>query len=441
MNLLKSKYDNSHPSKRNTGRKRWAFTTMLLIGILLTGSISCKKNDDDVTAAGEEAESAWLQAYTSETPTGVIRYLSVNETNPTKTDISQSVEIGLNSDVYSYGEHPYTWSGDASTMTKWEVNKNTLEITPIGILSFASTALSTLEYVSEPIFLSETQGYFTGLKEGVIIEFNPSTMAIVKTFEVNPLPDSDILTSWYSEWKKYVSDGKLFLPITFDVPSSCCEYLAPNGGGAMVAVFDPEVGTINYLQDKRLRSGSTSFLVDNAGEMFVFPNRRQFFAEPYFNVDISSIPPHSSLLKFNSNGNFDVDYEFDFEEVLGEITFGTAPTFKFDNQIVLTYLDSTFQLSTSFEDRWGSVYGEGASSKYKTVLIDMDSKEAVTFTVLDKYHGVEMLANINNESYFVAYYDIGSKANSDILIQKGATNFIVVTEHEGGNFTYISKLW
>lgn len=209
----------------------------------------------------------------------------------------------------------------------------------------------------------------------------------------------------------------------------------------MVAVFDPEVGTINYLQDKRLRSGSTSFLVDNAGEMFVFPNRRQFFAEPYFNVDISSIPPHSSLLKFNSNGNFDVDYEFDFEEVLGEITFGTAPTFKFDNQIVLTYLDSTFQLSTSFEDRWGSVYGEGASSKYKTVLIDMDSKEAVTFTVLDKYHGVEMLANINNESYFVAYYDIGSKANSDILIQKGATNFIVVTEHEGGNFTYISKLW
>ena len=170
------------------------FSIVIAFGLFSNGC-----SDDDPPAPTDpvntEAESAYLLGYRVETPEGRVYYMEAHEEIPSNSNVSEAVELGLNRRIFSYGEHPYIWSGDDATMTKWTLDKTTLELSTDGVVSFGNTGISG--FVAPPIFLSETQAFFSELAEGVIVEWNPTTMEITKVHNVDPLPDVGVPIDWY----------------------------------------------------------------------------------------------------------------------------------------------------------------------------------------------------------------------------------------------------
>ncbi|MEM6265266.1 MAG: hypothetical protein AAGI38_22385, partial [Bacteroidota bacterium] len=161
---------------------------LLLVGFISFGISACDNDDDgDMTSDGEETESAWLTGYFTATPEGRLYYMEANENIPDETDVSNAVELGFGSRILSYGEHPYSWNDDAGTLTKWNVDRTTLEFSVAGIVSFASQGISGNIGLSI-LIVSETEGYVPDIFEGQIVEFNPTTMTITQTHTFSPPP-------------------------------------------------------------------------------------------------------------------------------------------------------------------------------------------------------------------------------------------------------------
>lgn len=416
---------------------RWLWMSILLTAMISIGTISCDDDENDNgNLEGEEAAAAWLYGYRLETPGGRVYYMSAHEEIPKEADASDAIELGFNARIYSYGEHPYTWNGDAATITKWGVDKNTLALSPIGIVSFANAGLSGAN-LAEPIFLSETQAFYTDLTEGIVVEWNPSTMEITEVLSVDPLPSPLLDGMDYSEWTKYLSDGKVMIPIRMGSPDNCCKY-PEEEVGAIVAVLDPSTKTVTYHQDMRLISCYYRLLPDvSNGSIYIQPNRDNSFILPYFDVDDSALPHPFALLKLNADGSFDSDFYLDLNEIVPMAYFGVA-AFVSDNKLVFNYVDDTHEWPASYDDASSSVSGTAKSS----VMVDLETKEVTPFTAFSEYGGVNSLGTVDGVNYYWGYSYFGNGYDEDHLIaQNSAEDFSVVSTVVGGGFQHINKLW
>ncbi|MEM6737789.1 MAG: hypothetical protein AAF620_17145 [Bacteroidota bacterium] len=412
----------------NRINKRQLWATMLLIVAISIGIFSCSEDDNTDTNIDEvEAESGFLYSYRLETPQGRVYYMSANPEIPSEANPSESFELGFNSRIYSYGEHPYTWNGDATTMTKWEVDKSTFEFSTIGIVSFAATGIDGND-VGPPLFVSETQAFFTFLREGVIVEWNPSTMEITETYNVEPNPIASFAAEGtIKEWTKYLHDNKLLMPIRF-WDDQCCEH--EHEGGAMVAVFDLTTKTLEYIQDDRLLGTEDLFVVDENDNIYVVPNSANGFLE-YFNVDAFTIPSPWTVLRFNQNGTFDQDFKLNLEEIIPSKLMQVS--FVYDNKLVLTYRDLSYTFPSNFDDRW-DIYSAEAFS----VSIDLTTKEVQPFASFNSYQWSVFWFKMDDINHFMAEDDSG---NQYILRQDSFNDFTEVTRMSGGSFRTIARLW
>ena len=153
-------------------------------------------------------------------------------------------------------------------------------------------------------------------------------------------------------------------------------------------------------------------------------------------MDISTIPSHSSILKFNEDGTFDNSFEFDLLEALPDLKFHDTPII-FGNEIVLPYVGDNWEWPADYDNRW-TMYAEGA---FQSVLINMDTKEVQPFTAFDKYSSNFLLNNFNGKSYRTARINNPSGLITVILEQESATEFREVSTHNGGVFRHIDQLW
>ena len=424
MNTLKSK-------KQINTTKRWNWMTMFFIGILAIGIASCEKKEE-TTSDGQEIETAWVISYYDQLPTGRIWYMDVHETLPAKVDKSTGVEIGLNAQVYDYDGHPFTINPDAKTITKWNVDSSTLEISVDGILSFASTGLSNNGKLA---FVSSTAAFLHDVNEGIIVEFNPTTMEITTTHKITPLNPSAIVASANS-WNTKVKNGKLLLPIAW-YPSVCCEY--PKPLYATVAVFDPSTGLIDYKEDTRsVGLDSYGLVSDENGILYGTPGRVNSMLKKYYNLDTNSFPGVNTLLKFNENGTWDSDFKIDLTEVIPSLNIFTGASFIYQNKMAFIYSDS--ELDESFDNRW-NFYNH--PSTFHSVILDLNTLEVQSFTQFDDYTSVILLNHLDNVNYFRS----NGEGNSDgvgvsrILKQNSIDDYGIFSEIEGGSFTHLGKLW
>lgn len=408
-------------------------SVLLILGLFFN---SCSDDNANTNPENPEAESGYLLAYRVETPEGRVYYMEVNEEIPSKSNVSEAVELGLNYRIYSYNGHPYTWSQGDAIITKWNVDKTTLKLSRDGNISFANTGISG--DVAPPVFLSETQAFFSKLAEGVIVEWNPATMEITKVHNVDPLPDVGAQIDWYKDWFKYpFQEGKILMTIELGTPSACCpEYTKP---GAMVAIFDPVTSSIQYKNDERLYSNGLNMLPGENGSWYLTPGRRNAFVTPYFDVD-ESLPNPFAVVRLNADGTFDPDFYVDLSEAL-PVTFYASSTFLLDNKLVFTYVDATeYEHPDSYNERW-SVYGVG---DFKTVVLDLETKEVTPFTGFEvDYDYTQFNNTIDGSNYlFAGYTDASSDTEfSFFLRQDGFDDFTVVSSHEGGTMQHIGKLW
>ena len=422
------------------------FSILLVLGMVFT---SCNSDDntttpepppmgmdDDDTPPPDEFESAWLIGYRTLTPQGRIWYMEVNEELPTETNQANAVEIGLNAAIYTHESGTYTWNGDAATVTKWGVDRTTLELSVEGLLSFASSGLSGRN--APNIFFSGTQAFITKLSEGIVAEWNPTTMEIITIHQVDPLPDLGTTFSFYTEQTLFpTSDGKIMIPIVFGEPASCCDTAElPNPDGAMVAIFDPVTSSIEYRRDNRLFASDSDMMQDPIdGGFYLSTNFSQSYYEPYF--DMTGRPTTHGLLKLNQDGSYDPDFFLDLSDVI-DITFIRSTFFVYDKKFVFGYLDAAdYQHPDSYDDRFNS-FGVAP----QIVILDLETNEVSAFSGFEGT-GFEQgffLGDVDGTSYFSAFNN--STGQGGLLVQNGTDAFTTATIHNGGNtFQAVAKLW
>jgi len=411
--------------------KKTGIFSLLLIAIAMITITSCNKDDDDINPDPVNAESAIFLGFRASTPGGNVQYMNVYSDFPSELKISDAVELGTNQSIYSFGEHPYIWDGNASTLTKWNVRKTDLSLSVSGIMSLASTGLNT--FYGEPVFISETQAYFTNLPEGKIVEFNPEEMTVTQIHDVTPLSFSGIDgDTWYTEWNaKIVRDGKIIIPIGYFAGS---DFSTPDG--ATVAVFDISSNTITYNKDTRSMAGTYQERIDEStGNIYQPPAFDNPFAAHYGGQ--SNPLPTGTMLRVNNDGTYDQSFSIDLRDTLNATGINLV-AFVHDNKVVVIYsAESDFSIPADPSDRWDSYDPENVTKS----TIDLNTGEITPFTALDNYKLFQPWANFDGVNYFWARNDFGDTEHSYVLRQNSFDNYTQVTELVGGQIRRIDKLW
>ncbi|MGD1895066.1 MAG: hypothetical protein ACFB15_31290 [Cyclobacteriaceae bacterium] len=427
-------------SKLKTSRK-WAWLTMLLIGVLSVGTISCDdNNDDNNTVTPEpnepvETEAGWLIGYRTRTPQGLVWYMEVNEELPAETDLSNAVEIGFNAQILTFGSDVWTWNGDASTITKWEVDRTTLDFSVTELLSIATTGISGRRVAN--VFFSETQAFITNLAEGTIVEWNPQTMEIITVHNIDTLPDLGEEFSFYTEQVIYqTSDEKIMMPIVFPTPNDPSQFPSPEG--AMMAIFDPETSSVVYNRDDRMIANHSTLMPDFAdGSFYMVPNAYNSFWDPYLNM--TGRPTAMGVTRINPDGSFDPNFFVDLRDFV-DIAFLRSQFFVFDQKFVFSYINTAdYQYPESYDDRF-DVFSQPA----KLLAVDLITGDVSDFTGFDiDGNTVDLaifLGTVEGVNYFSGYS--AADGQGSLLIQNGLDPMTVVTIHNGDNlFQEVAKLW
>ena len=417
-----------------------AWVIILLVGTIAFGTTSCNDDDDsdDIIMEEEEepeVEDAWLIGYRTNAPQGLIWYMEVNEELPNETNQENAVEIGLNGDIFTHEGGVWTWNGNAATITKWDVDRVTLDFSVTGLLSLASSGISGN---ARNIFLSETQAFLSFLAEGIVVEWNPATMEITKVHAVDPLPDLGTTFDFYTEQTLHLtSDGKIMIPVVFSPPSNCCETSAlPDPPGAMLAVFDPATSTIEYVRDNRMIANHSTLMPDPVDDAFyMVPNFANSFWDPYF--DLTGQPVPYGVLKINQDGSFDPDFFVDLTDFV-DVTFLRSQFFVYDQKFVFSYLDAAnYDHPPAYGDRFAA-FGLTAD----IIIVDLISGDVMDFSGFNGsgFDAAFFLDTVEGVNYFSGFNAATSQGG--LLVQNGTNAFTTVTVHNGNNdFQAVAKLW
>lgn len=421
---MKRKSKMKHTMRKTT--TKWTGMAFLFLTIMAIGITSCKKDDEPTLDNNrEEVATAFVRSIISYTPNGWVNYIEVVEDLTTNPDFSKAVEIGLyvGSDIHSVGEHPMTLNNDAKTITKWKVDKATLELSVEGVLSYASTGISS----NDITFVSETTAFINDLSEGIIVEFNPSTMEITKTHNVTPLQYPDNF-SFYTEGNLY--NGKIIFPIQWNTSGLCCDYPSPLQ--ATVGVFDPATKILTYDTDERAIGLHYNPLIDG-DNVYLTPSHSQnnFIQEFY-----GAAPSPFTVLKLNSDGTINDSYSSDILDGLPDATLMSNSLFITQNKFVFLYSEDKLT-GTSYDDR----YSTRSGMEFHSVVYDLNTQETTPFTSFDKYYQVYLYATINGVKYYRGRYEENDNLNTDVLMQNSLESYTVISTIENGGVEYLGKLW
>ena len=416
------------------------FGLLLFIGLFFTACSDddpAPNSDPDTQADPDpdsELESAWLTGFRIETPQGRLWYMNVSEEVPENYDISESIELGLNQTVYSFGENPFVFDGNAKTITKWDVDKTDLSAEPSGILSLVSSGYNRTFAV--PAFVSETRAFVSNLQEGLMIEWNPTDMSITQVYQVEPLVSKHDNAQAFDAFN-YVWNNKIFIPIAQIAPSICCEINADNME-TVVAVFDLGTNTLEYVTDERMMATVIRVPRDENGRLYIAPEQENSYIQKYFNYDINEAPSPHTILRMNEDGSFDEDFAFDLDDVLDIEVFNEL-AFVFDNKAVINYIDSSDgQLPPAYDDRREIFSGTSA----RTVAVDLVTGEVTPFDVLDKYDFVIYYNTIDGKDYYINFsYDTEGTETSYIVRQDGFESYTELSSYENAAAQWVDKLW
>ena len=399
-------------------------TYIFILASVMIGMTACDQDDNNVNPDSVNAENATMVSFRTQTPTERIYYMGVYSEIPSELSTSNAVELGANQRIFSFGKHPYTWNGNASTLTKWSVNETDLNLTPEAIMGVAGIGISG--DLGEPAFVSESEAYFFALNEGKVIEFNPTDMTITKTHDVTPITFPGAGSAgWYDVWTKYEKGNNVIMPIGYytgsnwDIPT-----------GAQVAVFNIISKTITYQQDDRLLAAAEAGVLSNNDEIYLQPAYGIDFAVHYGNH--TNTLPTMTTLKMNDDGTFDQSFSYDFESVINTKMFRAIPII-FDNQAVVTVAEPTYDFPADPADRW--------DFNNINLIVDMDTDEVSEFTALDNYEVWWYSTKMDNTNYYVGTVNSAETMTTFLLRQNAIDNYIEVSKFVGGQIQGVAKLW
>lgn len=418
----------------NTIKKhRFRQIVILLLSILTVITTGCDDdNEENATSDGEEIESAIIYGYRTQTPEDLTYFMGVYEEIPSEPDFSTSVELGPSARIHAYKENPYIWNGEASSLTKWNVDRTDLSLSQGEVLSLAGVGISG--DFGPPIFVSETQAYFFALTEGKVVEFNPTSMEIVEVIDVEPLVYEGIPTTppggfFYDVWRKYERAGKVLMSVGH---SDLTSWTIPNK--ATVVVFDPATKMVTYNDDIRMASSTDFFTEDENGNLYQGTGPWSRFSARYGEQDPSSWRALGALLKVNNDGTHDPDFFIDLMEVLDSKLISNVP-FITNGKVVVNHKRSGWEFPQDRSEVFTSSGGDISS------MVDLTTLEVTPFTALSEYGAFGLRSIIDDTIYLWGRNDPGGVQHSSLLRQNPDGSYTEVSKMIGGQLRLVQRLW
>ncbi|MEM9392197.1 MAG: hypothetical protein AAGA02_17090, partial [Bacteroidota bacterium] len=329
------------------------------------------------------------------------------------------------------------WNDDAGTLTKWNIDRTTLEFSVEGIISFASLGISGNIGLNIR-FVSETKAYVPFIEEGLIAEFNPSIMEITEVINVD-LPFSPPSNGFNG------TNEPVFIPetelIIFGIsyfPTGCCEYDGPNAFG--IVVLDTRTNTIEFKQDDRLLSAE-SLIQGEDGFVYVNPGIGNSLAVEYMDNLPSGTSTEPNILRIDENGNFDPDFSFNLQSVL-PTQFGRAfEVPSSGNRIPFIYADSAIsKFAESWNDRF-TIFDN--FDEWPVSTVNYVTGEVTPFSDFDQYQYIGFPHTTNGVNYAViGTFDPDAETGvSNIVRIESGFNLTLLTEHPNGAMQRLAQLW
>lgn len=402
---------------------------IILFAVFALFFTACDENDPvNPDGSSNEAESAILFNFRTQSPAGVINYMGVYPEIPANPTTTEAVELGAGwaHSIYSYGEHPYTWDGDASTLTKWNVDKSDLSLSEGEVMSFASTGLSG--QFPEPVFVSDTRALFFALSEGKVVEFNPTEMTITQIHDVTPLavPEG---ASWFGEWDFKVEGNNVIMPLWWYAGNG---WEIPNK--AQVAVFDITTNQVSYFEDERMLAnyGLVPDLQDNQTS-YIMPAFDAMYAIHYGGHTNYSSP--TTVLKLQNDGTIDPNFAFDIADAIPGLKVINSVPIAFGNDLLVLAEDDSYEYPADPGDRWGT------RPSTKAYRVNMETNEAGLFNALDDYNIWLYRTTIDGVNYLWARTDPDGVQHSFLLRQNAIDDYTEVSKFVGGQIGTVEELW
>ena len=421
-------------SKKTIKNYKWA--TLFLIGAMSIGITSCSDDDNtDVTSGGQEVASAWLTGYFTSTPQGRLYYIEANENILDETNVSNAVELGFGSRITSFGEHPYSWNDDAGTITKWDVDRTTLEFSVEGIISFASLGISG-NIGLDIRFVSETKAYVPFIAEGLIVEFNPSVMEITQVIEFDFPFTEPVFGFYFTNEPVFIPDTeKIIYGISY-FPTGCCDYDGPNG--FPIAVLDTRTNTVEFKQDDRLLSAE-SLVRGEDGNIYINPGLGHSLAVEYMDNIPSGVSAELNVLRIDENGDFDTDFSFNLKSVLPTQFARAFEVPSSGDLIQFIYADSTTsRFGESFYDRF-TIFDD--FSDWPVATVNVVTGNVSIFTDFDEFNYVGFGHTTNGTRYSVVGFFENDVETSWVAEIENDFSVTRLTKHVGGSMQRLHQLW
>ncbi|HTU58187.1 MAG TPA: hypothetical protein VMF89_07130, partial [Polyangiales bacterium] len=181
-------------------------------------SASPSPTDEPAADGGTTAQPTRVAIVTSvanadNTSNGYLLIVPPSALNGDELSLDDAREFAGNSDVWIMGKHAYVASGDAPAVTKYEVQENN-ELREVGSVSFENFGVSDAAFWNNT-FVSETKAYLSGTDASELIVWNPTSLEIEGTIEIEGLePRGDLFArAALADRSNLVSNGKLYRPI------------------------------------------------------------------------------------------------------------------------------------------------------------------------------------------------------------------------------------
>jgi hypothetical protein len=331
--------------------------------------------------AGKPASDnpAILVAVFVRNPEGRNIYVGAVPKVPTgKLDYSQFLEFD-SIDAYTANGFVYVWDREPAQMTQYSVDEN-LQLVKGKTADFLELGLSG---GGIPSFASEHLAYILSPALDVIAKFDPTTMEVLGSIEVDR-PDRPGLDTYGVEVTRF---GK---STAWVISSENYDALEVYHGVTLLLLEDG-AEEAKLIEDDRCAGGPDGVFVDGKGDLYVRGNAT-WGLYAAFGKEAKSVRTCTLRVR-KGESEFDKDYLLDHKELTG--TYVNGPWFHIEGSrfVANVWADETMIPETPDEFFGGT--------GYKSLLVDIEKRTAEPYPALDGQVLVSSIEfNVDGQPYY-----------------------------------------
>jgi hypothetical protein len=290
-----------HPSSSQPAVRVLLFAATIL-------SFGCSSDPDETPRAEPGTNPAVLVGVFVQNPEGRNIYVgAVSELPKGELDYSDFLEFG-NVDAYTYGDSVFVWDRDAATMTRYGVREDLSFYRDGEKLGFTGQTGGAEFYGGGHAFISKTRAYTLSSELDRVIVWNPSSMEITGTIDMEPPETREGFSSSPAN-PIIVGDRVVWQIVTANYDEQQIEH------SVMLAVATADSDTpVEYIVDERC-AGANGGYVDQSGDLYVRADGYWGFYAVYGE---KAAEVQTCVLRLERGAKkFDPDYMVTMEEATG----------------------------------------------------------------------------------------------------------------------------